>query len=76
MRYEKLFRATGKQTSPGPVGSLDISSGEFHEHFFISQWRDSLGAQSKLKFYRQVKNSFGEEACLQLSDDFGLPAMI
>ena len=38
------------------------------ENLFIEQWRDSLGTQSKLKFYRQVKNGFGEEAYLQLSN--------
>ena len=55
-----------RQTNIPPVGSLDRSSGEFHENLFISQWRDSIGTQSKLKFYRQVKNGFGEEAYLQL----------
>ena len=35
-----------------PVVSLDISSGEFNEKLFISQWCDSIGTESKMKFYR------------------------
>ncbi len=40
----------------------------FHKEVFISQWKAGIANQSKMTFYRQVKDNFGEEPYLKLNN--------
>ena len=51
-----------------PSTSPVESGNGFHKEMFISQWKDSISKQSKMQFYRQIKDAFGEEPYLGLNN--------
>ena len=52
-----------RSTSPSPGSTRGL-----YEDKFITQWRLSISRQSKMNFYSQLKDTFGEEPYLGLKN--------
>ena len=59
--WEKFEVARTSHSDERGNGLSEAHQDSFQKELFINAWKDELGSQSKLKFYRKIKNEFGPE---------------
>ncbi len=67
LSWYNTWNVINNQLNMLPTSPVDSGKG-FYKELFISQWKVGVTKQNKMSFYRQIKDTYGEEPYLGLKN--------